>query len=211
MGMQGYGARGTGSTPCHRSIWQRAANPTEQGGFPTILALSDALKWASVPVVRRLQMSEHRATIRWNRQTPGFDYKSYNREHTWTFPKSGSTVAATAAPAYKGKPEFVDPEEAFVASIASCHMLTFLAVAAMRKFTLDSYDDEASGVLERNNEGRLAITRVTLRPKIVFSGSNRPDADTIVRMHHESHEQCFIANSVTTQIDVTPVDLVQHV
>jgi organic hydroperoxide reductase OsmC/OhrA len=147
-------------------------------------------------------MSEHRATIRWNRQTPDFDYKSYNREHTWTFPKSGHEMTATAAPAYKGKAEFVDPEEAFVASIASCHMLTFLAVAARNRFTLDSYDDDATGVLEKDADGRMAITHVTLRPRIVFGGANQPDADTLARMHHESHEQCFIANSVKTQVDV---------
>jgi organic hydroperoxide reductase OsmC/OhrA len=148
-------------------------------------------------------MSEHHATIHWQKQTPDFDYKSYNREHTWTFPKSGREVEASAAPAYKGKPTHVDPEEALVASISSCHMLTFLAIAARRNLVVESYEDQAVGVLEKNAEGRLAITRVTLRPQIRFAGAGgAPDAATLERMHHEAHEQCFIANSVTTQIDV---------
>jgi organic hydroperoxide reductase OsmC/OhrA len=146
-------------------------------------------------------MSEHRATIQWQRQTPDFDLKSYNREHTWTFPKSGRAIDATAAPAYKGKTEFVDPEEALVASIASCHMLTFLALAAGRTLTIESYEDEAMGVLEKNAEGRLAITRVTLRPRIAFA-EPAPEANTVQELHHQAHEQCFIANSVKTQIDV---------
>jgi organic hydroperoxide reductase OsmC/OhrA len=146
-------------------------------------------------------MSEHHATIHWQRQTADFDYKSYNREHTWTFPKSGRAIEASAAPAYKGKSEFVDPEEALVASIASCHMLTFLALAAGRKLTIESYEDDAVGLLEKNADGRLAITRVTLRPKISFA-EPAPDAETVQDLHHKAHEQCFIANSVTTQIDV---------
>ncbi len=154
-------------------------------------------------------MSEHRATIRWKRKTPDFDLKSYNREHTWAFPKGGREVPASAAPAYRGKREFVDPEEAFVASIAACHMLTFLAIAAGRKFILDSYDDAAVGMLEKNTEGRLAITHVTLKPSVAFSGATKPDDATIEQMHHEAHEKCFIANSVKTQIDVIPAESMQ--
>ena len=150
-------------------------------------------------------MSEHRAQLHWRRESPTFDYKTYNREHMWTFPKSGQTIDASAAPAYKGKTDHVDPEEAFVASIASCHMLTFLAIASMRTLTIDSYEDDAVGMMEKNAEGRLAITRVTLRPRIAFSGS-APDAATIEHMHHEAHEQCFIANSVKTAIAVAGFD-----
>src|SRR6185295_2701717 len=98
----------------------------------------------------------------------------------------------------------VDPEEAFVASIASCHMLWFLSLAAAKRFRVDRYDDEASGVMEKNAEGRLAITRVTLRPAVAFSGERVPSAEEIGKLHHRAHEQCFIANSVRTEILVEP-------
>jgi organic hydroperoxide reductase OsmC/OhrA len=105
-------------------------------------------------------------------------------------------------PAYLGSPANVDPEEAFVASLASCHMLTFLSIACKQKFVLDSYEDEAVGHMEKNTDGKLAITRVELRPKITWSGNRRPSAEELDKMHHAAHENCFIANSVKTKVTV---------
>lgn len=149
-------------------------------------------------------MSEHHATVAWKRDTDDFEYKTYNREHNWTWP-GGETVRASAAPAFLGKPACVDPEEAFVASLSACHMLTFLALAAMKKFVIDSYDDDAVGYMEKNEAGKAAITRVLLRPKIVFSGDNLPGQEDLDWMHEKAHKECFIANSVTTEITVEPV------
>src|SRR5262245_39633025 len=148
-------------------------------------------------------MSEHRATIDWKRESQGFSYDTYNRGHRWSF-DGGGEVAASAAPAYRGDPDRVDPEEAFVASVASCHMLTFLAIAARQRFVVNSYSDQAIGHMEKNEKGRLAITRVTLRPKIAFGGEKPPSAEQLAKLHELSHEQCFIANSVLTQVSVEP-------
>lgn len=109
-----------------------------------------------------------------------------------------------SGPEFLGSADRVDPEEAFVASIAACHMLTFLAVAAKRRFVVDAYSDHAVGYMEKNEDGRLAITRVELRPDITFSDEPRPTLEQIESMHHQSHEECFIANSVRTEIVVLP-------
>ena len=113
-------------------------------------------------------------------------------------------MQASAAPAYLGNPKSVDPEEAFVASLSSCHMLTFLAVAAKKKFVLDEYVDEAVGHMEKNAEGKLAITRVVLRQKTKFSGDKQPTGQELDEMNHTAHDQCFIANSVKTEVTVEP-------
>jgi organic hydroperoxide reductase OsmC/OhrA len=110
-------------------------------------------------------------------------------------------VPGSANPKYLGNPGPVDPEEAFVAALSSCHMLTFLAIAARKRLVVDAYDDHAVGVIAKNEAGRLAITQVTLNPKIVWGGPE-PDAATLERMHHLAHQECFIANSVTTEITV---------
>lgn len=149
-------------------------------------------------------MSNHAAQLRWRRETPDFDLKTYNRDHAVTF-KNGKAVTVSAAPAYKGSPGAIDPEEMLVGSLASCHMLTFLALAAGKKFVVDSYEDDAVGVLEKNSDGRMAITKVTLRPRIAFSGV-APDAATLDELHHKAHQACFIANSVKCEMAIeTPV------
>jgi organic hydroperoxide reductase OsmC/OhrA len=147
-------------------------------------------------------VSEHRAHIVWENETDSLRYEDYRREHAWTFPKSGIVVQATAAPKYRGRLEAVDPEEALVAAISSCHMLTFLAICARRNVVVRRYDDEAVGWLAPNEHKRLAITRVTLKPKVVFAAGQQPDAETLAKIHEESHQQCFIANSVHTAITV---------
>ena len=147
-------------------------------------------------------MSEHRVTLKWERGGAEFSYQKYPRDHTWIF-DGGHTMTATAAPAYLGSPANVDPEEAFVASLSSCHMLTFLAIACKQKFVLDSYEDEAVGHMEKNAEGKLAITRVELRPKITWGGDQTPSAEQLDKIHHAAHENCFIANSVKTNVTIT--------
>ena len=146
-------------------------------------------------------MSEHRVTLKWERGGAEFSYQKYPRNHTWKF-DGGHEMTASAAPAYLGDPKKVDPEEAFVASLSSCHMLTFLAVAAKKKFMLDEYVDEAVGHMEKNTDGKLAITRVTLKQRLKFSGDKQPTPQEIEEMNHMAHDQCFIANSVKTEITV---------
>jgi len=146
-------------------------------------------------------MSEHKATLRWQRGDVEFSYQKYPRDHTLSF-DGGHTMTATAAPAYLGNPANVDPEEAFVGSLSSCHMLTFLAIACKQKFVLESYEDEAVGHMEKNAEGKLAITRVELHPKIKFSGEKQPTPEELEKLHHGAHDNCFIANSVKTEVTV---------
>ncbi len=146
-------------------------------------------------------MSEHKATLRWERGDAEFSYQKYARDHTWTF-DGGHTMTGTAAPAYLGNPANVDPEEAFVASLSSCHMLTFLAIACKQKFVLERYEDEAVGHMEKNAQGKMAITRVELHPKIKWSGERTPTPEELDKMHHAAHDNCFIANSVTTEVTV---------
>lgn len=145
-------------------------------------------------------MSEHKAHIKWKRESADFAYKNYNRDHEWDF-GHGIVVPASAAAAFLGNEKLVDPEQAFVASLSSCHMLTFLAVASQKKLIVDSYDDEAVGILAKNEQGKMAITEVTLSPRITFSGT-KPDEKTLHELHEFAHRECFIANSVTTKVTV---------
>ncbi|HEY7204363.1 MAG TPA: OsmC family protein [Methylomirabilota bacterium] len=151
-------------------------------------------------------MAEHKATIRWAlRSGEDFLPGRYSRAHTWTF-DGGVTVAASPSPsvipAPYSNPAGVDPEEAFVAAIASCHMLTFLHVARKAGFLVERYEDDAVGVLRKNERGAIWVSRVTLRPRIAYRDETRPSAEEIDRLHHLAHEQCFIANSVKTEISI---------
>ena len=114
-------------------------------------------------------------------------------------------MPASAAAEYFGSAQRVDPEQAFVASLSSCHMLTFLALAAKKRYTVDSYRDDAVGHLGKNEAGKMAVTRVVLRPEIEFSGDRKPSRDEIAHLHDRAHSHCFIANSVTTEIVVQTV------
>lgn len=148
-------------------------------------------------------MSEHRATLSWSRGPAAFTYETYSRDHVWRFP-GGVEVPASSAPAYLGNPDRVDPEAALVAALSSCHMLTFLAIAARKRMVVESYTDEASGFLEKNEDGRLAVTRVALRPKVTFGAGEVVSQEQLARLHHQAHEGCFIANSVRTAVTVEP-------
>lgn len=147
-------------------------------------------------------MSEHKINLIWERESEDFAYKTYNREHTVRF-KNGKTVDMSAAAAFLGKAEFIDPEEMFVASYSSCHMLTFLAIAGKYKRVVDSYEDAAVGYLEKNAEGKLAITRIELSPIVVFS-ENAPSSEELAKLHEQAHAECFISNSSKVESTVRP-------
>jgi organic hydroperoxide reductase OsmC/OhrA len=149
------------------------------------------------------------AVVSWERKNAVFTDNRYSRAHRWTF-DGGIEVAASASPQVVPLPfslaEAVDPEEALVAALSSCHMLFFLSIAAKQGFVVESYRDEAIGVMGKNASGKMAITEVTLRPRIVFGRDKRPSPAQHESIHHEAHEQCFIANSVTTDVRCEPVD-----
>ena len=140
-------------------------------------------------------------TLTWKRGDLPFEYQKYSRNHTWKF-DGGHEMTASAAAAYLGDPKNVNPEEAYVASLSSCHMLTFLAIACKQKFVLDEYIDDAVGHMEKNADGKMVITKVTLKPKITFPGEKKPSAEELDKMHHAAHENCFIASSVKTEVTV---------
>jgi organic hydroperoxide reductase OsmC/OhrA len=152
-------------------------------------------------------MSEHRAAIHWEHTRGEFLKGAYSRAHTWSF-DGGAMVPASASAAAVPKAYVdeagVDPEEAFVASLASCHMLTYLFVAYRAGFEIARYDDEAVGVLTKNERGVPWVSSVILRPRIVYVGEKRPSPSDEERLHHLAHEQCFIANSVKTEVSVQP-------
>ena len=147
-------------------------------------------------------MSVHRAAVRWRRTSADFIYDTYNRAHDVLFKDGAIVLAGSAAPAFKGDADRVDPEEAFVASLSSCHMLTFLAICARKRLVVDSYEDDADGHLEKGSNGRLWVARVTLWPRVRFAKGTSVDAATLADIHHKSHEECFIANSVKTEVAV---------
>jgi len=150
-------------------------------------------------------MSDHKATIKWQRSGPDFLKGKYSREHTWTF-DGGVTVPASASPSVVpvpfSNPAHVDPEEAFVASISSCHMLTFLYLASKQGFQIDSYEDEAVGVMAKTERGVPWVSLVTLHPIISYGGVKLPATADEKQLHHLAHEQCFIANSIKTKVVV---------
>lgn len=152
-------------------------------------------------------MHRYEATVSWQRGSQPFTDNRYSRAHEWRF-DGGARVAASSSPHVVPLPMSdaanVDPEEALVAATSSCHMLFFLALAAKRGFVVDTYADPAFGVMDKNPQGQVAMTRITLRPKIVFSGDRLPSAEEIAVMHHQAHEQCYIANSLKADIVIEP-------
>lgn len=153
-------------------------------------------------------MAQYTAEILWQRGDQDFLGNSYSRRHSMRF-DGGAEVPGSSSPHVVPLPfsdaAAVDPEEAFVASLSSCHMLWFLTMAVKRKFTVDRYFDAATGIMEKNAEGKLAMTVVTLRPEVAFSGANLPTREQVEHMHHRAHEECFIANSVKTEVRCEPV------
>ena len=154
-------------------------------------------------------MSEHKAAVRWKLEGDGFLKGRYSREHTWTF-DGALTVPASPSPGVVpvpwSNPAHVDPEEAYVAAISSCHMLTFLYVAMREGFVVQAYEDDAVGVMRKNEHGAISVSAVTLNPRIAYGSDKRPTAADVDHLHHLAHEQCFIANSVKTEITVKSRD-----
>ena len=154
-------------------------------------------------------MAHYTAEILWLRGEQAFTDNRYSRRHTLRF-DGGVEVPGSSSPHVVPLPmsdaSAVDPEEAFVASLSSCHMLWFLAIAAKRKFRVDRYFDAAVGTMGRNAEGREAMLTVTLRPEVLFSGERLPTREELADMHHKAHDECFIANSVKTEVRCEPVN-----
>jgi len=161
----------------------------------------------ATPRVLPSGMAEHKATIRWTLGQGDFTKGRYSREHIWTF-DGGITVPASSSPSVVPKPyssdAAVDPEEAFVAAIASCHMLMFLYEASRAGVEVLRYDDDAVGTMTKNERGVAWVSKVVLRPRITYGGATAPSRDVEDRLHHAAHEGCFIANSVRTEITVAP-------
>lgn len=157
-------------------------------------------------------MSEYNTEVVWSRDGALFTDNRYSRSHRWRF-DGGIEVPASASPSVVPLPlsvaAAVDPEEAFVASLSSCHMLWFLSIAAARGYVVERYQDRAAGKIAKDASGKLAMTRVTLRPDADFVGERRPTREDVVAMHREAHEQCFIANSVKTDVRCEPVGIVE--
>ncbi|MES2524689.1 MAG: OsmC family protein [Gemmatimonadota bacterium] len=153
-------------------------------------------------------MAHHTATVVWHRNGAAFLDKKYSRAHEWRF-DGGAVVHASSSPHIVPLPysdaTAVDPEEAFIASLSSCHMLFFLSIAMDAGFVVDEYEDNARGRLERNAAGKLAMTQVGLAPRARFAGA-QPSREQIRAWHHDAHAQCFLASSVTTHIECHPVD-----
>ncbi len=153
-------------------------------------------------------MSEYGAVVSWERNGAIFVDNRYSRGHRWTF-DGGIDVPASASPHVVPLPlsieAAVDPEEAFVASLASCHMLWFLSIAAKQGFLVESYRDAATGIMEKNAQGKLAMTRVILYPAVRFGGAKQPSEEQVITMHHEAHDECFIASSVKTEVRCEPL------
>jgi len=150
-------------------------------------------------------MHEYRASVTWKRGDAKFTDQRYSRAHEWSF-NGGVTVPASSSPLSVRLPysvaEAVDPEEALVAALASCHMLTFLYVAAKQGFVVDTYADDPVGEMTKNERGKLWVSKITLSPRITFSGDKRPSSEQLDELHHVAHEECYIANSIKSEVVV---------
>jgi organic hydroperoxide reductase OsmC/OhrA len=151
---------------------------------------------------------KYTATICWQKKPNEiFTDNKYSRLHQWKL--DGINIPASASPQVVPLPlsneKAIDPEEAFVAALSSCHMLFFLSLAAAKGFTIENYEDAAEGLLTKNGNDKMVITEVNLHPKIIFSGSPLPGDEQIMKLHEEAHERCYIANSVFTKINIVPL------
>ncbi|MCB1777508.1 MAG: OsmC family protein [Candidatus Competibacteraceae bacterium] len=149
-------------------------------------------------------MSSFSIHTHWQRTTPDFDPKTFDRSHTWHL-AGGQTVNGSAAPEYSGNPEMSNPEEALLAALSSCHMLTFLTIAALKKLVVDSYEDQPTAELGKNEKGKIMVSRLTLRPRVVFSGDTIPSTEALMDLHRKAKENCFIGNSLLSELILEPV------
>ncbi len=148
-------------------------------------------------------MSEHHTSVTWLRDGGAFERGNYVREHQLRFER-GQSLVNSAAPGYGGLGDATDPEELLLGALSSCHMLTFLALCANRGYQLDSYHDDAVATLDKNADGKFAVTRAQLTPRTTFSGDKQPTAQELDQLHERAHANCFIANSVKCEVVVTP-------
>lgn len=148
-------------------------------------------------------MSSFSIYVSWRRETPDFNVKTFSRDHLWRL-AGGQIVRGSSAPDYSGNPEMSNPEEALLAALSSCHMLTFLAIAAIRKLVVDSYEDEPVAELGKNDQGKMMVARMILRPRATFGGTTTPDEDTVRGLHRKAKENCFVNNSLLTQVTLEP-------
>jgi organic hydroperoxide reductase OsmC/OhrA len=149
-------------------------------------------------------MSEHNIKLTWTKQTESFAYKDYNRNHQWDFGE-GLIVNASAAPQFLGDPECADPERAFAAALSSCHMLFFIAICSQKRLVVQDYTDNATAFLEQDEQGNLVISKVIIRPDVTFAEGVDVDREMIEKIHHRSHDKCFLARSITSEVIVAPV------
>ena len=148
-------------------------------------------------------MGQHKTSIHWERDTEHFNLKSFNRDHVIRF-ENGVAINATSAPEYTGNLELISPEDLLVAAISSCHMMTFLAIASLKNWLVQTYNGQAQGFLEENPRGRVMMNRVILHPLVLFSGSNQPSSKDQENIHLKAKRSGFIANSVRTSISIQP-------
>jgi len=147
--------------------------------------------------------SEHRIGVEWSRNGGPFARGNYSPHHLVRY-SGGETLQSSAAAAYGGSDAYANPEEQLLSALSTCHMLTFLAVAANRGLIVDSYNDNAVAILDKNAEGKMAVVKATLAPHVTFSGEKQPSADEYLKLHERAHAACFIANSVKTTVEVRP-------
>ena len=148
-------------------------------------------------------MSSYSIGLIWQRTTSDFDIKTFNRDHIWHL-AGGQAVQGSAAPEYAGDAEMSNPEEALLAALSSCHMLTFLSIAALKKWVVDRYVDDPVAELGKNERGKMMVARMILRPKVTFGGATVPDANTVRELHRKAKENCFIGNSLLSQLVLEP-------
>ena len=148
-------------------------------------------------------MSNYSINLIWRRETPDFDVKTFNRNHIWRL-SGGQIVQGSAAPEYAGNADMSNPEEALLAALSSCHMLTFLSIAALRKQVVDRYEDDPVAELGKNEKGKMMVARMTLRPKVVFGGATVPDANAVRELHRKAKDNCFVGNSLLSEMVLEP-------
>lgn len=165
---------------------------------------SDAPAWSTLEEYRkkrsRFVSFQDRVTIKWTRQTQEFDYTKFNREATLLF-NGGDSIQISNPPQYFGKAEFANPEELLIASVSSCYMQTFLAVASLQGYNIEHYTDNAVGTLDQDTLGRMSVVEIDLNPNIKFEGIQPPEI-VILQMQKKAHQNCFIANSVLAKVNI---------
>ena len=148
-------------------------------------------------------MAAHQVALRWQRRSPDFEYQTFDRSYTLHF-SGGQILPGSSSPVYFGNPTLINPEEILIASLSSCFMLTFLSIAALKRFVVDSYEDEAECELGKNEHGKTMISRIILRPKVSFGQGRQPDPDSLAELYRKAEENCFVSNSLRSEVTVAP-------